>query len=343
MDLFLNYSNQLISSQTIPIVGAGGWGTALAIVLAENGYNVILYAREKYLAEEINESHHNSIFLPNIKLHESITAENSLDFIKDFPFFVSAVPTQFIRATYKDYQSILAGKSVLNVAKGIEIGSLDLCSKLFGELGLPEDNFAVLTGPSHAEEVAKKSPTTVVTSSKDANLSTFIQKLFSNEFFRVYTSGDILGCELGGSLKNVIALAAGIIDGLKLGDNTKAALVTRGLAEITRMSVAMGADEKTLSGLAGIGDLFVTCSSQHSRNRKVGQLIGEGNKLKDILDEMQMVVEGVSTTKSAFELANKYNVEIPIIEKVHKILFDGLEPLTAIRQLMTRSFKNEWS
>jgi glycerol-3-phosphate dehydrogenase (NAD(P)+) len=342
MDLFLEYAKELIPNKTIPVVGAGGWGTALAGVLASNGYNVILWAKEPELVDEINSEHTNSLFLTKIKLSPKVLAINNLSDVQDFPFFVSAVPTQYIRNAFSSFGINLEQKKVLNVAKGIEIGSLDLCSKIFYDMGLKTDNFAVLTGPSHAEEVALMSPTTVVTSSDDEKFSHFIQKLFSNEYFRVYTSIDTIGCELGGSLKNVIALAAGIIDGLKLGDNTKAALITRGLAEISRLSVTLGANAMTLSGLSGLGDLIVTCNSRHSRNRKVGEMLGQGMKLNQILDHMQMVVEGIATTQSSFELSKRHNVEMPIIEKVHQILFDGLEPLTAIKQLMTRKSKHEW-
>lgn len=342
MDLFREYSKDLILENTIPIAGAGGWGTALATVLAANGYNVLIWAREKELVEEINSENTNSLFLPNIFLSDKIKAVNNLEKFVDFPFIISAIPTQYIRSTYKSINFPFEGKKVLNVAKGIEIGTLDLCSTIFSELNLNTNQFAVLTGPSHAEEVGRRSPTTVVSSSHDQLFAQFIQKMFSNEYFRVYTSTDLTGCELGGSLKNVIALAAGIIDGLKLGDNTKAALITRGLAEITRLSIAHGANPQTLSGLSGLGDLFVTCNSLHSRNRKVGEMIGKGMKLSKILEEMKMVVEGVATTKSSFELSKKHNVEMPIVEKVYEILFDELEPLTAIKQLMTRSSKNEW-
>ncbi|OGU57323.1 MAG: glycerol-3-phosphate dehydrogenase [Ignavibacteria bacterium GWF2_33_9] len=327
---------------TIPVIGAGGWGTALATVLVDNGYKVILWAREPELVEEINSQHTNSLFLPNAILSENITAENDLSKFADFPFFVSAVPTQFIRSTYSNCGFSLKHKKVLNLAKGIEIGSLDLCSKIFGDLGLPSENFAVLTGPSHAEEVSKSTPTAVVTASEDENYAFFVQKLLSNENFRVYTSHDTVGCEMGGSLKNVIAVAAGIIDGLQIGDNTKAALLTRGLAEITRLSLALGANAMTLSGLAGLGDLFVTCNSMHSRNRKVGELLGQGKKLSEILTMMKTVAEGISTTKSSYELSKKHNVEMPIIEKVHEILFEDLDPKIAIKQLMTRESKHEW-
>lgn len=342
MDLFLEYAKNLIVDNTIPVIGAGGWGTALSTVLAKKGYNVILWAREENLVKEINSNHTNSLFLPNIPLNSKITADNNLSYFNSFPFIISAVPTQFIRSTYQSKNFNLTEKKVLNVAKGIEVGSLLRCSEIFNELGLKTDSYTILTGPSHAEEVARLSPTTVVTSGADNKLANFVQKLFSTEHFRVYTSKDIIGCELGGSLKNVIALAAGIIDGLKLGDNTKAALITRGLAEISRLAVAKGANSMTLSGLSGLGDLIVTCNSRHSRNRKVGEMIGEGIKLNTILSQMQMVVEGVETTKSTLELSKKSNVEMPIVEKVYQILFEDLNPKTAIKQLMTRSSKYEW-
>lgn len=342
MDLFLEYAKNLIIDNTIPVIGAGGWGTALSSVLAKKGYNVLLWAREENLVQEINSNHTNSLFLPNIQLNQKIFANNNLLDFNSFPFIISAVPTQFIRSTFQSNNFNLKETKILNVAKGIEVGTLLRCSEIFQELGLEKENYTVLTGPSHAEEVANLSPTTVVTSGLDNKFTHFVQKLFSTENFRVYTSKDTIGCELGGSLKNVIALAAGIIDGLKLGDNTKAALITRGLAEISRLAVAKGANYMTLSGLSGLGDLIVTCNSRHSRNRKVGEMIGEGIKLNTILSQMKMVVEGVETTKSTLELSKKSNVEMPIVEKVYQILFEDLNPKTAIKQLMTRSSKYEW-
>lgn len=342
MDFFREYYNELVKNDEIFVVGAGGWGTALATVLAENGYKVKIWARENELVENINSKGENNYFLPNVNLHKNIYATNNLHEIENQNIFVSAVPTQFIRRTFSDLKIDFSKKKVLNVAKGIEVGTLDLCSKIFADLGVQSENFGVLSGPSHAEEVALFSPTTVVTSSEDIDFARFIQELFSNEYFRVYTSGDLVGCELGGSIKNVIAIAAGIIDGLKFGDNTKAALITRGLAEMTRLSVSLGANQMTLSGLSGLGDLIVTCNSLHSRNRKVGDMLGNGMRLDDILEKMQMVAEGIETTKSTYLLSQKQNVEMPIVEKVYEILFENLNSKEAIRQLMTRSSKHEW-
>jgi glycerol-3-phosphate dehydrogenase (NAD(P)+) len=213
---------------------------------------------------------------------------------------------------------------------------------LFNVAGISPENYAVLTGPSHAEEVARKMPTTVVSSSENNDNTRLIQNVFSTNNFRIYSSNDVVGCEIGGSLKNIIAIAAGIIDGLELGDNTKAALITRGLAGMTRLGVALGSNSQTFSGLSGLGDLFVTCNSKHSRNRYVGEQIGKGRKLKEIMDEMKMVAEGIYTTESAYFLAQKHNVELPITEQIYKILFEDVQPMVAIKNLMTRPSKREW-
>lgn len=341
MDVFRKYFEEIIENNTIYVIGAGGWGTALSNLLAYNGYNVVLWAREPELIDSINKNRVNNLFLPKIKLSEKVIAVNDLAVLKTQKFFVSAIPTQYIRKTFTASGINLNGKKVLNVAKGIEIDTLKRGSEIFAQLGVSSEDFAVLTGPSHAEEVGLFQPTTVVTSSEDISFSRFIQILFSNDNFRVYTSQDIVGCELGGSIKNVIAIAAGIIDGLQFGDNTKAALITRGLAEISRLSVAMGANALTITGLSGLGDLIVTCNSKHSRNRKVGELIGLGKNFNEIINEMQMIAEGVETTKSAYNLAQKHKVEMPIVTKVHQILFDNLPPEVALKDLMTREYRHE--
>lgn len=341
MDVFRKYFDEIIENNTIFVIGAGGWGTALSNLLAHNGYNVTLWAKEPEVVDSINKNRINNLFLPNIKLNEKVIATNDISLIKSQKFLVSAIPTQYISKTFTASGINLSGKKVLNVAKGIEIGTLNRGSEIFENLGINSEDFAVLTGPSHAEEVGLFRPTTVVTSSEDLGYSRFIQILFSNENFRVYTSQDIVGCELGGSIKNVIAIAAGIVDGLKLGDNTKAALITRGLAEMSRLSVSMGANALTISGLSGLGDLIVTCNSKHSRNRKVGELIGSGKKLIEIVNEMKMIAEGVETTKSAFYLAKKHNVEMPIVTKVYQILFENLSPVEALKHLMTREYRHE--
>lgn len=327
----------------IAVIGAGGWGTALANLLANKGFDILIWAHEQFVVEEINKFHTNNTFLKDIVLNQQIKATNSInDALSHSSLLVSSVPTQYIRSVYKPIAHQLKNLHIINVAKGIEQTTYYRCSQIFEDLGLSSYNYAILTGPSHAEEVARQIPTTVVVSSENLEFALWIQQAFSNETFRVYTSTDTIGCEFGGSLKNIIAIASGIIDGLKFGDNTKAALITRGLAEISRLAVAFGAHPQTMSGLAGLGDLFVTCNSQHSRNRRVGELIGKGMKLNDIISSMQTVAEGVASTKSVYELSKKTNVELPIIEKVYEILFQDLDPRLAIKQLMTRSSKTEW-
>jgi len=337
-----NFNEALIESNSIAVIGAGGWGTSLSTVLAKNGYDVKIWALEKETADDINYNHRNSVFLPNINLNDRITATNNFDDFRDQKFIISAVPTQFIRSLYINNNFDFKDKYILNIAKGIEKNTHLRCSQIFIELGLQTDHYAILTGPSHAEEVARQMPTTVVSASDDYDFAMFIQNLLSNDYLRIYTNEDVIGCELGGSLKNVIAISAGIIEGLELGDNTKAALITRGLAEISRLSIAMGANPYTMFGLAGLGDLFVTCNSKHSRNRYVGEMIGKGQILSQILANMKMVAEGVETTISANELSKLHNVDMPIIQKVYQILFEDLNPNIAIHQLMTRSAKHEW-
>ena len=327
----------------ISIVGAGGWGTALANLLANNGLEILIWAYEPEVVEEINSSHTNQTYLEGITLSSKVKATNDLDEIFKFSHIIlSSVPTQYIRNVYRNHQLNLEKTYVINVAKGIEQNTYFRCSEIFADLGVTQNRYAILTGPSHAEEVARLVPTTVVVSSPNLEFALFVQQTFSNENFRVYTSTDTIGCEFGGSLKNIIAIASGIIDGLKFGDNTKAALITRGLAEMNRLAVAFGANPQTMSGLAGLGDLFVTCNSPHSRNRRVGELIGQGKNLDEIINSMKMIAEGVASTKSVYELSRKINVEMPIVQKVYEILFENLNPLIAIKQLMTRASKNEW-
>ncbi len=327
----------------IGIIGAGGWGTVLAGVLAENGHNVSLWSFEDNVVSDINNNHKNSAYLPGHTINEKINATTESSAINNSEIIVQAVPTQFIRQTISKYKFDLSDKIVVNVAKGIEENSLHRVSEILSEVAAVNDgNYVVLTGPSHAEEVAERIPTTVVAASEKHDTAKLVQKIFTTAVFRVYTSEDVIGCELGGSLKNVIAIAAGIIDGLGLGDNTKAALITRGLAEITRLGVMLGANPHTFSGLSGLGDLFVTCSSKHSRNRFVGEQIGRGKTLQQVQNDMKMIAEGVSTTQSAFELAQKHGVELPIVSQVHRILFEDIKPAVAIRELMTRQIKREW-
>lgn len=326
----------------ICVLGAGGWGTSLALVLSNNNYDTVLWTHDQELANSINENRINSDYLPNVKIDEKITVTSDVNIVNSCDWIVNAIPTQYIFDTLQNHKIELNDKYIVNGSKGIEISTLSRISQIFEKFDVKKDKFAVLTGPSHAEEVSRKTPTTIVAASENHTFTHKIQKVFSNDYFRVYSSNDVIGCELGGALKNVIAVAAGIIDGLDLGDNTKAALITRGLAEISRLGLAMGASQMTFSGLSGLGDLFVTCNSKHSRNRKVGELIGKGQSLEEINSTMKMVAEGVFTTKAAVMLGEKYNVEIPITQKVYKILFENVKPSDAIKTLMTRQSKSEW-
>ena len=327
----------------IAVIGAGGWGTALAIVLSANFESVILWTRNEDQANEINTNRTNSKYLSITEIPKNILATTNPNDIKDIDVIVNAVPTQYIRDYYKKYHLDIKDKFIINSSKGVENNSNQTISGIFEEVyGIDSDHFAVLTGPSHAEEVSLKIPTTVVVASKSEQFAAYVQQIFLTEYFRVYTSKDVIGCEIGGSLKNVIAIAAGIIDGMGLGDNTKAALLTRGLAEIARLGEAMGAEHQTFSGLSGLGDLFVTCDSKHSRNRRFGERIGKGEKAEDILSDTKMIAEGVYTSKSAYELSKKYNIEMPITSKVYKTLFENKNPNDAIQDLMKRDAKNEW-
>lgn len=327
----------------IGILGAGGWGTTLAKVLSDNNHKIILWTHELETCSEINSNHTNHTYLKGVKLKSNISATLNLDDLIDCEIFVNAIPTQFIRNVFSEYEFPIGDKLLVNVSKGIEKNTLFRISEiLFDVLKLKPENYTVLTGPSHAEEVARKAPTTVVAASENHENCVLVQSLFSTSYFRIYSSDDVIGCELGGSLKNIIAIAAGIIDGLKLGDNPKAALITRGLANISRLGAVFGANPLTFFGLSGFGDLIVTCNSKHSRNRYVGEQIGKGLKLKEILDEMQMVAEGISTTESTYHLSKKLNVEMPIVNKIYSILFNDEDPLAAIDSLMTRSSKREW-
>lgn len=325
----------------IAVIGAGGWGSALAILLSENKHRVTLWAYESELVDEISSKRTNSKFLPNKIFPENIYPSNDLNDAEKCELIVLAVPTQHLRSIASKLN--LKNKIIVNLAKGIERDSLFRVSEILADAcNLSMEQYTVITGPSHAEEVANRIPTTVVAASEHNLYEKQIIEIFTRPYFRLYSSLDVVGCEIGGSLKNVIAIAAGIVDGLNFGDNTKAALITRGLAETSRLGIALGANPATFSGLSGLGDLYVTCSSKHSRNRFVGEQIGKGKKLSEIINEMEMIAEGVSTTESAFALSRKHKVEMPITENVYNILFEGLKPLEAINRLMSRESKREW-
>jgi len=329
----------------ISVLGAGGWGTALSIVLHNNGHDVTLWEYKRAYAKSLSKSRINKIYLPGIKVPKEINITHSIDdAIENMHMLVLAVPSQFIRSVLEKIKKVDFTDTILvSVAKGIETDSLLTVSLVIKDVikKIDDKNIGVLSGPSHAEEVAKKIPTAVVAASKSLETAEQIQAAFMTSYFRVYSSTDIIGVELGGALKNVIAIGAGIIDGAQFGDNTKAAIMTRGVAEISRMGIELGARPETFSGLSGMGDVIVTCMSQHSRNRYVGEQIGKGKKLKDILKSMEMVAEGVVTAKSARELAHQAHVEAPIIEAVYKTLYENRDPQKMTFELMNRDMKSE--
>ena len=325
------------------IAGAGSWGLALAMVLEKNGHDVTIWSALAKEIELLKTEHENKRCLPGVIIPPTINlTENIEEALTDKDVIVMAVASPYIRSTaamFKPY--IKPGQVIVDVAKGIEESSLHTLSQVILE-ELPQAKVAVLSGPTHAEEVSRFIPTTCVIGSEDEETGRFLQNLFMNENFRIYTSTDVLGVELGGSLKNVIALAAGIADGLGYGDNTKAALITRGIHEISRLGVAMGGRLQTFYGLTGMGDLIVTCASMHSRNRRAGILIGQGKGMQEAMDEVQMVVEGVYSAKAALTLAHKYNVPMPITEEINRVLFEGKSARDAVSELMQRDKKVEY-
>lgn len=326
----------------VSVIGAGSWGTALAVVLQKNGNDVTVWSAIASEIEMLQEKREHASKLPGVKLSEEIAFTTDLQSaIQGRDLLVLAVPSVFTRGTAHNMKEFVEpGQIVVNVAKGIEESTLMTLVDIIEE-EIPQAEVAVLSGPSHAEEVGRELPTTCVVGAHSKKTAEYIQNIFMNEVFRVYTSPDILGIELGGSLKNVIALAAGMADGLGYGDNTKAALITRGIAEIGRLALVMGAKYETLSGLTGIGDLIVTCASQHSRNRRAGILIGQGKSMQEAMDEVQMVVEGVYSAKAAVGLAEKYQVPMPIIEQVNQVLFYDKPVKEAVQELMLRDKKAE--
>ena len=328
----------------ISVIGSGGWGIALAILLHENGHNLTIWSFDKKEVEELKETKQNKAKLPNIVISNDIEVTNDLkEAVSDKDILVLAVPSKAIRSVSKSLKNIIKDNQIIvNVAKGLEEDTLKTMTDIIEE-ELKEKNpqVAVLSGPSHAEEVGKGIPTTCVVSAHNKELTLYLQNIFMNPSFRVYTSPDMIGVEIGGALKNVIALAAGIADGLNYGDNTKAALITRGIKEISTLGVAMGGEQSTFYGLTGLGDLIVTCASMHSRNRRAGILLGQGKTLDEAIKEVNMVVEGVYSAKSALMAAKKYNVEIPIIEQVNAVLFENKNAAEAVNELMIRDKKLE--
>lgn len=326
----------------ISVLGGGSWGTALAILLANKDYGVDIWVRDREQMLEMNEIKENKKYLPGISIPKKINVTNDLaKSVDNVGLIVLSVPSHGIREVLEACKTdIKKDQVIVNVAKGIENDTLLRVSEIVGEI-LPHNPYAILSGPSHAEEVAKNAPTTVVSASKDKNIARYVQDIFMSPYFRVYTNSDVVGVELGGSLKNVIALGAGISDGLGYGDNTKAALMTRGIIEMGRLGEKLGADPRTFSGLSGIGDLIVTCTSMHSRNRRAGILIGQGQDLEEVTQSIGMVVEGIKTSKSVYELAKENQVTMPIAREIYNILYDGGDVKKSVYNLMLRDKKTE--
>lgn len=325
----------------IGIIGSGTWGTAIAVLLSNNGHQVTLWSAIPAEIEEMKETHKHKN-LPEVTLPESIRFTADLEeAMRDRDLLVLAVPSVFVRSTAGRMKPYLkAGQILVDVAKGIEENTLLTMSGIIEE-ELPEASVAVLSGPSHAEEVSRGIPTTCVVGAHKKEVAEYVQSVFMSPVFRVYTSPDMLGIEVGAALKNVVALAAGAADGLGYGDNTKAALITRGMAEIARLGMAMGGKYQTFAGLSGIGDLIVTCASMHSRNRRAGILIGKGYSMDEAMKEVQMVVEGVYSAKAALALSKQYGVPMPIVEQVNEVLFEGKPAKDAVGELMLRDKRIE--
>ena len=326
----------------VGVLGAGSWGTALSVLLSDNGHQVTVWSIDENEVKMLSEKREHELKLPGVKLPDDMVITGDLEqTVKGKDFLVLAVPSPFTRSTARKMSPFVAeGQIIVDVAKGIEESTLLTLSRQI-EQEIPQADVAVLSGPSHAEEVGRRLPTTCVIGAKTRKTAEYLQSMFISNVFRVYTSPDILGIELGGSLKNVIALAAGIADGLGYGDNTKAALITRGIAEIARLGVKMGGKIETFTGLTGIGDLIVTCASVHSRNRKAGYLFGQGMSVQEAMDEVKMVVEGVYSAKAAAKLAKKYDVRMPIVDEVNAVLFEGKSPADAVNDLMMRESRSE--
>ena len=326
----------------IGVIGAGSWGTALAVTLSDKGHSVRIWDLDKEHLESMDKYRENRKYLPGVRFGDNLQTAADLKTVTDGADVVLfSVPAQHFRSAFENALPYLKPEMIIvNVAKGIEQKTLKRLSEIAAE-SLPEAKYVVLSGPSHAEEVGIKLPTTVSVASKDLKLAEEIQDVFMTDRFRVYTSTDVTGLELGGALKNIIALGAGISDGMGFGDNAKAALMTRGIVEITRLGVALGAKSETFAGLAGVGDLIVTCTSMHSRNRRCGIMIGEGLEPKEAVKRVGMVVEGMFTAEAAYELAKKVNVEMPITEQIYKAINGQTDPRDAVNSLMTRERKGE--
>ena len=327
----------------VSILGAGSWGTAISVLLSGNGHDVMIWSVDKDELKMLDEEREHKTKLPGVKISDDIRLTNDAKEAVDFAeLIVMVVPSPFVRSTAKTIAPyVREGQLIVNASKGIEESTLMVLTDVILD-EIPKAKVAVISGPSHAEEVGKKMPTTVVAGAENKEDALLVQDVFMSDYFRVYTSPDVLGIELGGSLKNVIALAAGIADGLGYGDNAKAAIITRGIAEIKKLGVAMGGDAETFGGLSGIGDLIVTCSSIHSRNRMAGYYMGQGMSYKEAMDKVKMVVEGVYSAKAALALSEKYNVEMPIVRMINNMLFGDLKAEDAGKLLLTRNRTSEY-
>jgi glycerol-3-phosphate dehydrogenase (NAD(P)+) len=332
-------------AEKIGVIGAGAWGTTLAMLLADKGHEVTLWMYEKDLADETARTRENRVYLPGFTLPSSITVTSSMEAVAaNKTLVLSVVPSHTARTVAKQFAPLLSKNAIIvSASKGIEIDSLMPLSDVFRDILSKElhNRLCFLSGPSFAKEVAQKMPTAVALASYDPAIGRKAQEIFSNAYFRVYTNPDVIGVELAGSLKNVVAIAAGVLEGMGYGYNTMAALLTRGLAEMARLGVAMGGNLQTFSGLAGMGDLVLTCTGGLSRNRTLGVRLGKGEKLNDIMSSVKTVAEGVKTCRAARDLAKKYNIDMPVVDEVYQILYEGKDPKRAVKDLMARELKGE--
>lgn len=333
----MNYPNSYIS-----VIGAGSWGTTLASLLAEKGYDVILWSYEKEIAEAIDKQRVNNIYLPGVTIPDSLRATSDIaEAVANSRYILNVVPTQHVRSIFSQAKTYIKDESIIiSASKGIENNTLLTPSMILKEI--LQRPVAILSGPSFAKEVAAKLPTAVTLAAEERKTALLLQEIFNTDYFRVYTHDDVIGVEIGGALKNVIAIAAGICDGLGLGYNSRAALITRGLSEITRLGISMNAKEITFSGLSGLGDLVLTCTGPLSRNYSVGYKLGQGLKLSEIISQTKSIAEGVTTTLSAYDLSKKYNIDMPITEQVYLTLYKDKPPKEAVRDLMNRTLKSEF-
>lgn len=326
----------------VTVIGSGSWGTALAVMLQKHGHEVVIWSRRQDAVDEMQTKRENKQYLPGIELPTGMNfTTNREQAVKDAEIIILSVPSKAVRQTVTDFAPYLKDKQVLvNVAKGLEEGSFKRLSQVIQEC-VPQCEVCILSGPSHAEEVARDIPTTCLIASENEEIAKMVQNEFMNPRFRLYTNTDMIGVEMGAALKNVMALVAGMSDGLGFGDNTKAAIMTRGIAEMKRLGVEMGGKAETFAGLSGIGDLIVTCTSMHSRNRRAGILLGQGKSLEETLEEIKMVVEGVNTVQVAYKVAKEHNVEMPITNAIYDVLFKGKNTEQAVLELMSRDGKAE--